>query len=445
MSDDDEIVEAELVETGDTAVSKRSRRALARAEKPVRPPRQGPLTSVVGAFSEAWAELRIHRTRVLLSLIGVAVAVAAITSVVGLGAIAQQATTESYERSSGRPATLFVSAYNPTSGEQVDSADFTEAFTTAADRYGISWSTRAAYSQLDVQFVDGVSLVPATFVDVDFGVMHRVRLDQGAWFTDRDLNRLAPALIVNEPFWNRVGSPDLRTHPTVTLAGPNPVTAVIVGVTPAAVYDTMPSAFMLMDPYLAIATPEQRANLYPNYEMWIPPEISEELTPLLQRDIAGALGEGFQVDVNRQDYQVFAGEDPLLPLKLLVGGVAGLVLLLGALGLVNISLVTVRQRIREIGIRRSFGATAGRVFFAVMMESVVATAVAGIVGVFIAVLVVKSPWVTDLIGQGVTDLPAFPLEAALIGMAAATLVGALAGLLPALVAVRVRVIDAIRY
>jgi len=79
------------------------------------------------------------------------------------------------------------------------------------------------------------------------------------------------------------------------------------------------------------------------------------------------------------------------------------------------------------------------------MESVVATVAAGVVGVFIAVLVVKSPWVTDLVGQGVTDLPAFPVEAALLGLASATVVGALAGLLPALVAVRVKVIDAIRY
>ncbi len=42
-------------------------------------------------------------------------------------------------------------------------------------------------------------------------------------------------------------------------------------------------------------------------------------------------------------------------------------------------------------------------------------------------------------------MPAFPIEAALIGLASATAVGALAGLLPALVAVRVKVIDAIRY
>jgi putative ABC transport system permease protein len=58
---------------------------------------------------------------------------------------------------------------------------------------------------------------------------------------------------------------------------------------------------------------------------------------------------------------------------------------------------------------------------------------------------VKSPWVTDAIGQGVIGLPPFPVGAAVLGLAASLVVGAIAGLLPALVAVRVKVIDAIRY
>ena len=176
--------------------------------------------------------------------------------------------------------------------------------------------------------------------------------------------------------------------------------------------------------------------------------IAEPLLAAVQRDIRAALAlarTGIQVDVYRQDYAQY-GDDPFLVTKLVVGGIAVLVLLLGALGLVNIALVTVKQRVREIGIRRSFGATAGRVFFAVMMESVVATVAAGVVGVMAAVLLVQSPIVHDVVGQGmVTDFPPFPVEAALLGLAAATGVGALAGLLPALVAVRVKVIDAIRY
>ena len=404
------------------------------------------MTGIVGAVVEAWAELRIHRTRVLLSLIGVAVAVAALTSVVGLGAIAQQATTESYERQSGRPATLFVSAYNPATGAAPDSALLSEAFTTVTERYSIQWTTRSSYAQVPVGFVEGVTPVDTVVVDVDFGTMHRVRLAQGEWFAAGDESRLAPALVVNTSLWEHLGSPDLATHPTVQIDGVERTTAVIVGVVPDLPYQQgYQTMYMLVDSYLAVATPEQKSNLYPQYEAWVPPDKSEQLAVLIQRDVAGALGEGWQVDVSRQDYLTYSGEDPLLSLKLIVGGAAILVLFLGALGLVNISLVTVRQRIREIGIRRSFGATAGRVFFAVMMESVVGAVVAGVVGVFLAVVIVKNPAVVEFIGQGVTDLPAFPIEAALIGLGAATFVGALAGLLPALVAVRVKVIDAIRY
>jgi putative ABC transport system permease protein len=81
-----------------------------------------------------------------------------------------------------------------------------------------------------------------------------------------------------------------------------------------------------------------------------------------------------------------------------------------------------------------------------MLESVVGTVVAGAVGVMVAVLVVENPTVQGFIAQGaVSDLPPFPVEAALIGLASATAIGAVAGLLPALVAIRVKVIDAIRY
>jgi putative ABC transport system permease protein len=137
--------------------------------------------------------------------------------------------------------------------------------------------------------------------------------------------------------------------------------------------------------------------------------------------------------------------DPLFIPKVVVIGIAVLVMLLGALGLLNIALVSVKHRIREIGIRRAFGATAGRVFFSVLMESVVATFVAGLVGVLLAIVLIKNPITEGIIAAGVQDIPSFPIEAALIGLGSATLVGALAGLIPALVAVRVKVIDAIRY
>src|SRR5690606_15677218 len=129
---------------------------------------------------------------------------------------------------------------------------------------------------------------------------------------------------------------------------------------------------------------------------------------------------------------------------LVTGAIAGLVLALGGLGLVNIQLVAMRQRIREIGVRRSFGATAPRIFTTVLLESVVATAVAGVVGIVLAVVALQTPWLTNMFG-GTQDLPPFPVRAAVTALIAAVAIGALAGFLPALAAVRSRVIDALRF
>lgn len=406
------------------------------------------LSGFVGAVSEAWDELRIHRTRVLLSLIGVGVAVCALTTVVGLGAIAQQAQIEQLERGSGRPATLVVSMpYDPQTGQSGDPATLEAAVDTAVDRYSIAYSGSNTWIQQSIQFVDGVQMAEsAQAVDVDYGVMHRVRIDQGRWFVDDDELRLAPALVINQTFYQRLGSPDLRTHPTVTLVGEKNVTAVIIGVTPSPGYEEGVGFYMLDSAWRAIASPALVAQSFPQYEFWVPADTADQLTELLRRDVSAAFGEGWQVDINRQDYLAWeGGGDPIGPIRLVLAGISVLILLLGALGLVNISLVTVRQRIREIGIRRSFGATAPRVFFAVMMESIVATVVAGVVGVVVAVAIVQNDWVRNFVAAGLTDVPPFPIEAALLGLGAATFVGALAGLLPALVAVRVKVIDAIRY
>lgn len=409
------------------------------------------LIGVAGAIVEAWTELRIHRGRVLLSLIGVAVAVAALTGVVAAGGIARQANVEQMERSSGRPASLYVSAYATGPEGVVDAEVLDTAWEKVLERYGVTYASRTTYGSTRVQFSDGAVDVPVTAVDQPYAEMHRLEMEEGAWFTERDERRFAPAVTVNEIMWDRLGRPDPATHPTLTLLGSEgDTTAVVVGVTPVSQWETEPSMMMLVDAYAGIAEQTPADDQFgggatPTYEMWVPLDIADDLAQAVQRDIAAALGPGVDADVSRQDYLAH-DSDPFAVLTWVIGGVAGLVLALGALGLLNIALVTVRQRIREIGIRRSFGASSGRIFFSIMMESVVATVVAGVVGVAIAVILVTNPITVDWVQQnGIEDIPPFPAEAALLGLGAATLVGALAGLVPAIVAVRVKVIDAIRY
>ena len=416
------------------------------------------MTGIVGAIVEAWDELRIHKLRVLLALIGVACAVTAITSVTAMIAMLKQATQEQTDRQNGRLVSLMVNAY-PMNESAATPTEWDTAFGQLLDRYSITYASRDAWLQVPIRFPDGKRLIQVRTVDSDLGTINRIVPATGRWFTEIDDTALAPTVVVNEAFLHSMGLTDLSTHPTVEIGDRAPVTATVVGVTRDDWPDAEPTAFVLYDQYhrwigddgsgiqSGGAAPKEGSfggfmnQQVPQMYLWVPTDQASELTARIKQDMQ-SVAPGWQVDVQDNNY----GDGGLDKASRYVGiGIGGIALLLGGLGLVNIALVTVRYRIREIGIRRSFGATSGRVFFGVMLESVVATFVAGLVGVTLSVAIIKNIPIDRVFGGGIQDMPPFPLSAAVVGMVCATAVGALAGIIPASFAVRVRVIDAIRY
>ncbi|ARU52445.1 hypothetical protein CBR64_14270 [Cellulosimicrobium cellulans] len=403
------------------------------------------MTGIVGAVLEAWDELRVHKVRVLLALVGVAVAVCAITAIFAAGEMLRQVSAEQNDRWGGRAATLQVTAWPTGEGGSVmpGPEEYERVFDEVVERYAIGYSSMLRDAPAPVRFPDGTREVYTTGVEADWATMHRFEVTSGRWFTDADADRLAPALVVNQAFLDALGGVTVAEHPTVTIGGDNPVVATVVGAFPDDWPQAEPQAYVLVDAQTAWVTPESLATTGPpRLELWVPDELADGLVEAIQRDVSGAIS-GTQAEVYRSDSASYGVVDGAI--RWVVLGVSVIALLLGGLGLVNIALVTVRYRIREIGIRRSFGASSGRVFFSVMMESVVATTVAGVLGVTVAVVALHNLPLDVLMGSAVQDAPGFPFSAAVTGMLAAVGIGALAGLLPALVAVRVKVIDAIRY
>ncbi|MGO4455676.1 ABC transporter permease [Arthrobacter sp. RAF14] len=394
------------------------------------------MTSLLAAILEAWHELRVHKVRVLLSLIGVAASVAALTGVLGMGDVAREGMKNQAERTGGRGATLTLTFYSDTG--QVSASQSDSLIKKAGERYKLSTVSRITRGQLGIQFPRGVQSINATVVDPVYATILRTSVVQGRWFTDDDARRLAPAVILNESAWAQLGSPSLSRQPGVRLYQNGAHSAVIVGVSRSQWPDEPPSAYLLSGDGARLGVGDST----PEYRVWVDPSQADQLRQALEADL-GARMPGVSVSVNRMDYLAYG--DPLAPLQWVVAGVAGVILLLGALGMLTVALVTVKYRVREIGIRRSFGATSGRIFVGVMMESLVATTVAGLLGVMLAVAVVKNPWVESLVAPGLDAYPPFPLGAALVGLGAAVVVGALAGAIPALIAIRVKVIDAIRF
>ena len=393
------------------------------------------VTAFAAMVVDAWNELRVNRLRILLALVGITVAVIGLTGALGAGTMLRDVMIETGERQSGRTAT--VSLQLPGDADAAKRARIDRV----PDDYGVAhWShvaTTTARVRTPAQQYD----VHTTAVDPIYEQLFRVPMLQGRFLIDDDAQRLAPAIVVNEVLWEELGSPDLRTHPELTLVdGARTQQAVIIGVSARTSEWDSAAAFVLHSqlPQLAIKDAQQAST---KLVMWVPEPIADALAQQLNSQLGQSLG----VTASRDDWAKFAAGQ-LVGLQWTVIGAAAGMFLLGAVGLVNINLVTMQHRVREIGIRRSYGATSGRIFIGVLLESVVATFIAGVIGVVLAVLLVQNPIVHDLLrGMGVYEPSPFPVEAAVIGLVASTVVGAIAGALPALKATRVQIIEAIRF
>jgi putative ABC transport system permease protein len=407
------------------------------------------MTGLLGTLAEAWDEVRVHKSRVVLSLVGVFLAVFAMTTVSALGQLVAQVQQEQGERQGGRSATIAVNAYDPTTGMPPDAAEWDAAVADLVERYDIATAAEISWGETRFRMPGGTQAVQTRRVSPSYGPLHRIEPIEGRWFREGDRGSLSPALVVNETFLNALGVPDLGSRPTVVIGGSNPVRATIVGVVREGYGDEM-VAYRVdrsAGPWDAAGSSDPMGGVYgasSTLELWVPPDQADAVMQTVGHDLGLAL-HGVQVDTYRQDAQGL--EEALRLLRLAVRGAGGIVLLLGGLGVLNIGLVTVRQRIREIGVRRSFGATSGRIFAAVMLESVCATALAGLAAVGASIVLVRNLPLDRLLNNGIplADTPGFPVSSAVEGLVAATLVGALAGLLPAIIAVRAKVIDAIRF
>jgi putative ABC transport system permease protein len=126
----------------------------------------------------------------------------------------------------------------------------------------------------------------------------------------------------------------------------------------------------------------------------------------------------------------------------LTGGIiAAISLLVGGVGIMNIMLASITERVREIGVRKAVGATFAHVFIQILIESVVIAIIGGVAGLLASKGLVN---ILSLLSPG-DDTPVITVTAMLLGFSFSVCVGVLAGLIPAFKAARLHPIQALRY
>lgn len=403
----------------------------------------------LSVFVDAWEQLKLQRVRVLMSLIGVTLAVSALTASLALGNVMTRVQDELSIRYSGPEATYAIYLGHDEGG-RLTPEEAIEAFDRVTDRYSISYATSQLWFQPEfasgnVMWAEGQAVDPAYFD------MHGRRLTEGRLLLASDAARLAPVAVVTQMLADELGVTDLRRDPVVTMRDGTDV--VVVGIL-ADINDFDSVMYVLPSAYLDhLQAPMEEEKGYGSpldqleFRIWVPAEQAADFARAVVADLRHELAmptiRGDRIDAGAySDY----GPDPATITQLVLVSVSVAILALGALSLINIAVVTVRYRIREFGIRRAFGASQRRIFIGVIMESVVGTFVAGVVGVGIVTVLYRG-FAGDLLAQtmGLAALPAFPFEAAVIGIVVSIGTGAVAGLIPALIAVGSKVIDAIRF
>lgn len=399
------------------------------------------------ALKNIWA----NKVRTLLTMLGIIIGISSVILIISVGnGATEMITSELGELGKGQIQfylTDYQDKYYLTSDE-IEHIRGMEGVKAVATQSYFEGTTKTKKDEFKANVVainpDGFAFLDNTYV-------------KGGPYTEKEAEDGKPVCVISENDAMKLfGSTNvLGMDMDVTLFGQYDITVTIIGIAQSEEDNTIAS--MYSDPSI---------------QLIMPPEV---FTTMLGIDLNKDITDFFilkEDDVDSQklcddiiDYlevkhhcrgdhvYIYQSFDDMMKqvnsvinlITVFVAFVASVSLLVGGIGVMNIMLVSVTERTREIGIRKALGAKTGSITFQFLAESAFITLIGGLIGIILGVL---GAWIiAGIIGMMVPQMrfaPALKLNTILLASAFSSFVGLFFGIYPARKAAKLSPIEALR-
>ena len=389
------------------------------------------------SFKMAVKAIAGNKMRSFLTILGVVIGVVAIVVLVSIGQGANSSVVESIEGMGTNLITSNINArrMNPIDLDSLNVLAQNEAISYVAPIASVSGTVKAGTTTYDDGVVQGTT--------PGYESIRNWTVAEGRFLQQPDIdNRSFVAVIGSEAATEMYGT----THAVGETFSLNGYTITVVGVLEA----VGSSASGSNDNQILIPfTLAQRLSNQTSISSFYVSAASSAQVEQAQAAVESYLEKAFENYNTRSfgtQYSVFNQTEMLSTLSettntltLMLGGIAAISLLVGGIGIMNIMLVSVSERTREIGIRKAIGAARGNILTQFLIESLVVSLMGGLLGLAISVVAVKA--LAPVLQMTLT----IPVNVAWMAIGFSVFIGVVFGMYPANKASKLKPIDALHY
>ena len=382
------------------------------------------------SFRMAFSSILSNKMRSFLTMLGIIIGVIAVVVLISLVNGATSSVTNEIE---GLGSNLLTVTVRGTGTRHLSTKDVEDL----ADRFDSIGATAPSLSQ-SVTAKNGTKTFTATIqgTTADYDRIGGMKLAYGRFLKSPDIDSQSAVAIVGVDVANELFGKTEILGESISVNGRK---FLIVGV-----LEKGTSSFGGDDEKIIIPFGvAQRMFQQKNVQMFYVAAAGSDTVDAAEADVKATLLSYFRQDedafsIMNQAAILDTMDSILGTLSLLLGGIAGISLLVGGIGIMNIMLVSVAERTKEIGIRKAIGAGRRRIMLQFLIESLVISVLGGLIGLLIS-------WLILGLVSVIADM-SFAMTAGVITLAFgfSVFIGVTFGLYPANKASKLHPIDALR-